>query len=236
MNAFASRGQPPLFTCKAHVFQVDPDTRKSWIPLSHGAGRNQIKDEDFSSISFSSRCANLSRFREKCLSHRLRGGGERSNQYSAHSSYRCYEDIAEVLSMDRHESESRLWSRIRQWKWFNTSRSEEKQIPCYSLLSIFNLVDEQILWNQRHPSSSIEIWGLSKSQYRLSGDISSRESVARTMPRNHFFSFLRTVDSYQRTGVFLPNATRKYAPESGVLSQVNSFFDASKSVSSWGSV
>jgi hypothetical protein len=30
--------QPPLFSCKAHLFQVDPDTRKSWIPLSSGAG------------------------------------------------------------------------------------------------------------------------------------------------------------------------------------------------------
>lgn len=34
----SSREQPPLFTCKAHIFQVDPDTRKTWIPLSSGAG------------------------------------------------------------------------------------------------------------------------------------------------------------------------------------------------------
>ena len=34
----SSSEQPPLFTCKAHIFQVDPDTRKTWIPLSSGAG------------------------------------------------------------------------------------------------------------------------------------------------------------------------------------------------------
>ncbi|CAF3738202.1 unnamed protein product [Rotaria sp. Silwood1] len=34
--------QSPLFTCKAHIFQVDPDTRKSWIPLSIGAVNVQI--------------------------------------------------------------------------------------------------------------------------------------------------------------------------------------------------
>ncbi|CAF1257383.1 unnamed protein product [Rotaria sordida] len=34
--------QSPLFTCKAHIFQVDPDTRKSWIPLSNGAVNVQI--------------------------------------------------------------------------------------------------------------------------------------------------------------------------------------------------
>jgi hypothetical protein len=30
--------QPALFSCKAHIFQVDPDTRKSWLPLSNSAG------------------------------------------------------------------------------------------------------------------------------------------------------------------------------------------------------
>ncbi|CAF2666041.1 unnamed protein product [Rotaria sp. Silwood2] len=34
--------QSPLYTCKAHIFQVDPDTRKSWIPLSIGAVNVQI--------------------------------------------------------------------------------------------------------------------------------------------------------------------------------------------------
>lgn len=33
-----SSEQAPLFTCKAHIFQVNPDTRKSWLPLSIGAG------------------------------------------------------------------------------------------------------------------------------------------------------------------------------------------------------
>jgi len=31
--------QPALYSCKAHVFQVDPDTRKSWIPMTTGAGK-----------------------------------------------------------------------------------------------------------------------------------------------------------------------------------------------------
>ncbi|CAF1640407.1 unnamed protein product [Rotaria magnacalcarata] len=34
--------QSPLYTCKAHIFQVDPDTRKSWIPLSIGSVNVQI--------------------------------------------------------------------------------------------------------------------------------------------------------------------------------------------------
>ncbi|CAF0884031.1 unnamed protein product [Didymodactylos carnosus] len=34
--------QHPLFTCKAHIFQVDPETRKSWIQLSGGAVNVQI--------------------------------------------------------------------------------------------------------------------------------------------------------------------------------------------------
>ncbi|CAF3350889.1 unnamed protein product [Rotaria socialis] len=34
--------QSPLFTCKAHIFQVDPDTRKTWLPLSNGAVNVQI--------------------------------------------------------------------------------------------------------------------------------------------------------------------------------------------------
>jgi len=34
--------QAPLFSCKAHIFQVDPDTRKSWLPLSNGAINVQI--------------------------------------------------------------------------------------------------------------------------------------------------------------------------------------------------
>ncbi|CAF4401891.1 unnamed protein product, partial [Adineta steineri] len=29
--------QAPLYTCKAHIFQVDPDTRKYWIQLSTNA-------------------------------------------------------------------------------------------------------------------------------------------------------------------------------------------------------
>ncbi len=39
MSTITSSEQLPLFTCKAHIFQVDPDTRKSWLPLSIGAGR-----------------------------------------------------------------------------------------------------------------------------------------------------------------------------------------------------
>lgn len=39
MYRITSSEQSPLFTCKAHIFQVDPETRKSWLPLSIGAGR-----------------------------------------------------------------------------------------------------------------------------------------------------------------------------------------------------
>jgi homer protein len=38
-----SSEQAPLFTCKAHIFQVNPDTRKSWLPLSIGAGMKSKK-------------------------------------------------------------------------------------------------------------------------------------------------------------------------------------------------
>ncbi len=38
MYAIYSSEQAPLFTCKAHIFQVDPDTQKAWLPLSNGAG------------------------------------------------------------------------------------------------------------------------------------------------------------------------------------------------------
>jgi len=41
----SSSEQSPLFTCKAHIFQVDPDTRKSWLPLSVGAGREIEKNK-----------------------------------------------------------------------------------------------------------------------------------------------------------------------------------------------
>lgn len=39
IRIFYFREQSPLFSCKAHVFQVDPDTRKSWIPLSNGSSK-----------------------------------------------------------------------------------------------------------------------------------------------------------------------------------------------------
>ncbi len=39
--------QAPLLTCKAHVFQVDPDTRKTWIPLSIGAGMKSKRYENY---------------------------------------------------------------------------------------------------------------------------------------------------------------------------------------------
>lgn len=39
IHRMISSEQSPLYTCKAHIFQVDPDTRKTWIPLSNGAGR-----------------------------------------------------------------------------------------------------------------------------------------------------------------------------------------------------
>jgi hypothetical protein len=45
-NIYSSE-QAPLFSCKAHVFQVDPETRKSWIPLSIGAGRKSKKKKIF---------------------------------------------------------------------------------------------------------------------------------------------------------------------------------------------
>ena len=34
--------QAPLYTCKAIIFQVDPETRKSWNQLSTGAGKSFI--------------------------------------------------------------------------------------------------------------------------------------------------------------------------------------------------
>jgi hypothetical protein len=43
MHPICSSEQSPLYTCKAHIFQVDPDTRKSWLPLSNGAGMKSIK-------------------------------------------------------------------------------------------------------------------------------------------------------------------------------------------------
>jgi homer protein len=48
MYRFYPSEQAPLFSCKAHIFQVDPDTRKSWLPLSIGAGMKSKKKEDFS--------------------------------------------------------------------------------------------------------------------------------------------------------------------------------------------
>ena len=29
--------EQPIFTTKAHVFQIDPDTKKNWIPASKSA-------------------------------------------------------------------------------------------------------------------------------------------------------------------------------------------------------
>lgn len=39
---FSDSEQAPLLTIKAHIFQVDPETRKSWVPLSNGAVNVQI--------------------------------------------------------------------------------------------------------------------------------------------------------------------------------------------------
>ncbi|OXA51090.1 Homer protein 1 [Folsomia candida] len=30
-------GESPIFSCKAHVFHIDPVSKKSWIPASTGA-------------------------------------------------------------------------------------------------------------------------------------------------------------------------------------------------------
>jgi len=43
MNLESNMGeQAPLLTIKAHIFQVDPETRKTWLPLSNGAVNVQI--------------------------------------------------------------------------------------------------------------------------------------------------------------------------------------------------
>ena len=31
------RREQPIFTCKAHVFHIDPKTKRSWIPASSSA-------------------------------------------------------------------------------------------------------------------------------------------------------------------------------------------------------
>jgi hypothetical protein len=43
MYSICSSEQAPLFSSKAHIFQVDPDTRKTWLPLSNGAGMKKRK-------------------------------------------------------------------------------------------------------------------------------------------------------------------------------------------------
>lgn len=43
MSVTYSSEQAPLLTCRAHIFQVDPETRKSWLPLSVGAGMKSKK-------------------------------------------------------------------------------------------------------------------------------------------------------------------------------------------------
>ncbi|CAF0865563.1 unnamed protein product [Didymodactylos carnosus] len=42
--------QHPLFTCKAHIFQVDSETRKSWVQLSIGAVNVQIFHDSVKNI------------------------------------------------------------------------------------------------------------------------------------------------------------------------------------------
>ncbi len=36
LHVFASREQP-IFSCKAHVFHIDPKTKRSWLPASSAA-------------------------------------------------------------------------------------------------------------------------------------------------------------------------------------------------------
>ncbi|CAF1130119.1 unnamed protein product [Adineta steineri] len=42
--------QAPLYTCKAHIFQVDPDTRKYWIQLSTNAVNVQIFHDSLKNV------------------------------------------------------------------------------------------------------------------------------------------------------------------------------------------
>ncbi len=37
MSYILSKREQPLFSCKAHVFQLEPELKKSWIPLSSTA-------------------------------------------------------------------------------------------------------------------------------------------------------------------------------------------------------
>lgn len=49
-----SSAQAPLYTCRAYVFQVDPDTRKSWNQLSTDAGRRPTARIAFPLVLFRS--------------------------------------------------------------------------------------------------------------------------------------------------------------------------------------
>ncbi|KAJ8936041.1 hypothetical protein NQ318_015447 [Aromia moschata] len=35
-------GEQPIFTCKAHVFHIDPKTKRSWMPASSTAGQKAV--------------------------------------------------------------------------------------------------------------------------------------------------------------------------------------------------
>ena len=85
-----SSEQPPLFSCKAHIFQVDPDTRKSWIPLSNGASRSfngSLIDRQSCFVHWSRHCANLSRFSEERLPNLIGRWIESIDQHHCHFSH-----------------------------------------------------------------------------------------------------------------------------------------------------
>lgn len=42
--------EQPLFTCKAHVFQLEPEQKKSWLPLSTAAVNVQIFHDPIKNI------------------------------------------------------------------------------------------------------------------------------------------------------------------------------------------
>ena len=37
MTLTENMGEQPIFTCKAHVFHIDPKTKRSWLPASSSA-------------------------------------------------------------------------------------------------------------------------------------------------------------------------------------------------------
>lgn len=122
-----SSEQPPLFSCKAHIFQVDPDTRKSWIPLSNGASRffnGLLIDQQSDFVHRSRHCANLSRFSEERLPNLIGRRVESIDQHHCHFSHELHENLSKILPMGRFTRQQclrfglcqRSRSHTRKWR------------------------------------------------------------------------------------------------------------------------